>query len=210
MRFIFAVLIAFNMRCVNAAEVKACFTPGEACAGQIINLIDQAKTEVLVLAYALTSDSIAKSLINAHKRDLPVAIIMDRAQQAGKGSKAPLLKENGVAIFTDPAAIGHNKVIVIDRQIVVTGSYNFSENAESKNAENVVIINDKGIANRYIQNFFSRYRSPEESKSVKRKKQINDGDDDKENKPKHDRILRSESKALGQHNKTNMINNQNK
>ncbi|MFD7340242.1 phospholipase D-like domain-containing protein [Streptomyces violascens] len=42
----------------------------------------------------------------------------------------------------------HNKVLVIDGQTVVTGSYNFSEHAET-NAENVLILTDSDLASAY-------------------------------------------------------------
>jgi len=54
----------------------------------------------------------------------------------------------------------HNKVIIIDDRIVVTGSYNFSENAES-NDENMLILESSRIADAYTQYFdrlFEQYQ----------------------------------------------------
>lgn len=44
----------------------------------------------------------------------------------------------------------HNKIIIIDRETVITGSFNFTKAAEEKNAENVLIIRDKALAKVYI------------------------------------------------------------
>jgi len=47
----------------------------------------------------------------------------------------------------------HNKVIVIDGRYVITGSLNFSTNAETSNDENVIIIDNPDIARLYLQDF---------------------------------------------------------
>jgi phosphatidylserine/phosphatidylglycerophosphate/cardiolipin synthase-like enzyme len=50
--------------------------------------------------------------------------------------------------------IAHNKVMIIDGQHVITGSFNFTESAQKKNAENVLLIsNDPKLAQRYAENF---------------------------------------------------------
>jgi phosphatidylserine/phosphatidylglycerophosphate/cardiolipin synthase-like enzyme len=47
----------------------------------------------------------------------------------------------------------HHKVIVIDGAVVVTGSYNFSKNANTVNDENCIIIHDSGIAKEFIKEY---------------------------------------------------------
>jgi phosphatidylserine/phosphatidylglycerophosphate/cardiolipin synthase-like enzyme len=47
----------------------------------------------------------------------------------------------------------HHKVIIIDRSIVITGSYNFSASAETRNDENLVIIHSPVIAGYYLDEF---------------------------------------------------------
>ena len=44
-------------------------------------------------------------------------------------------------------AINHNKVMVI------TGSFNFTKVTEEKNAENLLVIRDKVLAEKYIANW---------------------------------------------------------
>jgi phosphatidylserine/phosphatidylglycerophosphate/cardiolipin synthase-like enzyme len=50
-------------------------------------------------------------------------------------------------------AISHNKVIVIDGEVVITGSFNFTKAAQEKNAENLLIIKDQALAARYTENW---------------------------------------------------------
>jgi phosphatidylserine/phosphatidylglycerophosphate/cardiolipin synthase-like enzyme len=51
----------------------------------------------------------------------------------------------------------HNKVLIIDRRIVVTGSYNFTSSAETHNDENVVIISSPEFASRFLEEFQKIY-----------------------------------------------------
>lgn len=55
------------------------------------------------------------------------------------------------------AGIAHNKVIIIDEQKVITGSFNFTNAADKRNAENVIIINNKSVAKEYLNNWQDRY-----------------------------------------------------
>jgi phosphatidylserine/phosphatidylglycerophosphate/cardiolipin synthase-like enzyme len=73
------------------------------------------------------------------------------------GSGAEFVARAGIPVFIDyRPAIAHNKVIVIDRHIVVTGSYNFTAAAERINTENVTIIDLSEVANRFLSNWESR------------------------------------------------------
>jgi phosphatidylserine/phosphatidylglycerophosphate/cardiolipin synthase-like enzyme len=53
--------------------------------------------------------------------------------------------------------IFHHKVMVIDELILVTGSFNYTKNANTRNDENVLIITNREIASRYIEEFERRW-----------------------------------------------------
>lgn len=55
--------------------------------------------------------------------------------------------------INDKHAIAHNKIIIIDRSVVITGSFNFTKAAEEKNAENLLIIRSKELAKPYLDNW---------------------------------------------------------
>jgi len=50
-------------------------------------------------------------------------------------------------------SIAHNKIVIIDGGTVITGSFNFSKQAEEKNAENLLVIRDKSLSGKYIENW---------------------------------------------------------
>jgi phosphatidylserine/phosphatidylglycerophosphate/cardiolipin synthase-like enzyme len=130
------------------------FSPHGGCTEAIIRELDKAKTSVLVQAYSFTSAPIAKALLNAHKRGVKVEVILDKSQRTEKYSSADFLSHAGITTLIDSAhAIAHNKVMVIDGEVVITGSFNFTKAAEEKNAENLLVIRDKVLAEKYIKNW---------------------------------------------------------
>ncbi len=130
------------------------FSPPGGCTEAIIKELDRSKTSVLVQAYSFTSAPIAKALLNAHKRRVEVEVILDKSQRREKYSSADFMANSGIPTKIDADhAIAHNKVIVIDGEVVITGSFNFTRAAEEKNAENLLVIRDKALAAKYIENW---------------------------------------------------------
>ncbi len=130
------------------------FSPNGHCTEVIIKELDKAKTSVLVQAYSFTSDPISKALLNAHKRGVKVEVILDKSRKREKNSSADSLAQAGIPIKIDSAhTIAHNKVMIIDGEVVITGSFNFSRAAEERNAENLLVIRDKVLAEKYSNNW---------------------------------------------------------
>jgi phosphatidylserine/phosphatidylglycerophosphate/cardiolipin synthase-like enzyme len=134
------------------SAVTACFTPGGNCTDAIVQALADAKRTILVQAYSFTSAPIAKALLDAHKRS--VQVLLDKSQRTEKYSSADFLANQGVPTFIDANhAIAHNKVIVIDGETVLTGSFNFTKAAQDNNAENLLILRDPTLAVQYTQNW---------------------------------------------------------
>ena len=69
-------------------------------------------------------------------------------------SSADFLARAGIPVRIDAAhAIAHNKVMLIDDSMVITGSFNFTRAAEEKNSENLLIVHDPALAARYAENW---------------------------------------------------------
>jgi phosphatidylserine/phosphatidylglycerophosphate/cardiolipin synthase-like enzyme len=135
-------------------QVKVYFTSSDSPTAAIIETLDNAKESVYVQAYSFTSATIAAALKRAHDRAVAVKVILDKSQVSEKYSSATFLKRAGISVWIDSKhAIAHNKVMVVDGHIVITGSFNFTKNAEERNAENLLVINDEHIANQYLANW---------------------------------------------------------
>jgi phosphatidylserine/phosphatidylglycerophosphate/cardiolipin synthase-like enzyme len=140
---------------LNNTPAQVYFSPKGGSTEAIERQIANAKSEILFQAYSFTSAPIAKALINAHKRGIKVEAILDKSQRTEKYTSATFLANSGIPTFIDDRhAIAHNKVIIIDREIVITGSFNFTKAAEEKNAENLLIIKNKDLAKLYVENWF--------------------------------------------------------
>jgi len=81
-------------------------------------------------------------------------VILDKSNLTAKYSSADFLANQGIPTFIDAQhAIAHSKVLVIDEEIVITGSFNFTKAAQEHNAENLLILHDKALATRYLENW---------------------------------------------------------
>lgn len=144
--------------CVTCPKTTVCFTPRENCTNQIIYAIDGAKKSVLVQAYTFTSKPIAQSLIRAKKRGVDIKVILDESQVRSKYSVINELFGQKIPIYIDyKPAISHSKIMIIDNQKIITGSFNFSNAAQKKNAENLLVITGSpSLVEQYVENWKDR------------------------------------------------------
>ncbi|MEI9478805.1 MAG: phospholipase D family protein [Deltaproteobacteria bacterium] len=146
----------------SSTEEEVFFSPNGGCTKAIVDNLNWAERYIRVQAYSFTSKPIADALIAAHKRGVDVKVLLDKSQLHGKGSKLDLLVQAGVPVMIDKKhAIAHNKVMIIDGVTVLTGSFNFTNAAEDKNAENLFVIRDKVVAKKYRNNWNSHSKHSE-------------------------------------------------
>jgi phosphatidylserine/phosphatidylglycerophosphate/cardiolipin synthase-like enzyme len=135
---------------------QVCFSPDGGCTANIVEAINGAQHRILVQAYEMTSPRIKSALVAAHRRGVEVKAIFDPDALREKGSMVAELAAGGVAVLVDnfhKPGLAHNKVMIIDDVIVITGSFNFTKAAESRNAENLLVIHDPALAAAYQRNF---------------------------------------------------------
>jgi phosphatidylserine/phosphatidylglycerophosphate/cardiolipin synthase-like enzyme len=79
-----------------------------------------------------------------------VEAILDKSNKTGKYSEADFLLNARIPTYIDAKhAIAHNKVMIIDGETVLTGSFNFTKAAEESNAENLLILRSPQLAAQY-------------------------------------------------------------
>jgi phosphatidylserine/phosphatidylglycerophosphate/cardiolipin synthase-like enzyme len=140
-------------------QVIAAFAPEHDIAALIADHVAQAKHEILVLAYSFTNRKITTALIKAHRRGVRVEVVADREQTFNlpQTTIRDLLSAQVPIWLDNRFAAAHNKVMVIDGATVITGSFNFTQAAQSKNAENVLVsLNAKKLAASYRDNYLRR------------------------------------------------------
>lgn len=136
---------------------KTCFTPGQNCTEYILQILQQAQDSILVQAYEFTSLPIAQGLCQAVQRGVKVEVLMDRSQLTQKRSQLNLLQEAGIPVYIDKVpGIAHNKIMIIDHKTVLTGSFNWTDSAQVRNAENLLWVQDSLYVQSYLDNWQSR------------------------------------------------------
>lgn len=145
--------------------VQACFSPQGKCSSYIVREIAQAQTEILVAVYAFTNDELAWALAKARQRGVQVQVVLDQEFDAGnESSKGTFLAQQGIFVRRASglntgnrergAGLMHQKFAVIDRRLVLTGSYNWTVSADNVNDENLLIFRDAGpLAEDYRKEF---------------------------------------------------------
>ena len=148
---------SYDPALIGSSEISLCFTPPTGCAKVISNLISKAKESLYVQAYGITSNEIVDKLVAAHVRGVKVRVLLDKSNLSDKYSKMQQMIDSGIDVSIDKVSgIAHNKVIILDESKVITGSFNFTKSADTRNVENVIIVNDKEVASKYLQNWLSR------------------------------------------------------
>jgi phosphatidylserine/phosphatidylglycerophosphate/cardiolipin synthase-like enzyme len=130
------------------------FSPHGGCTDAIVTELGKAKQTIYVQAYEFTSPPIVKALVEAGSRGVKVNIILDKSQVSDPHSLADFVAQAGIPTLIDSNhQLAHNKVMVIDDAVVITGSFNFTKAAEDSNAENLLVIHDADLAGRYLKNW---------------------------------------------------------
>ena len=136
------------------ATVEVYYSPRGGCTEAIVKALRAAKMSVLVQAYSFTSPPIEDALAAAAKRGVKVQLILDRSNLTQKSSQLAEAVGDNLSIKIDAKhEIAHNKVMILDGETVITGSFNFTHNAEANNAENLLIIHSKELATSYTANW---------------------------------------------------------
>ena len=93
----------------------------------------------------------------AHRRGVDVRAILDKVNATERYSGVNFVSDTGIRVWIDDqTAIAHSKVIVIDRSLVVAGSYNLTRSAEERNVEGTLFVSSPAVAARFVANWQSR------------------------------------------------------
>ena len=129
------------------------FSPKGGCADQVIYWVGRANYSVHAFIYSFTLDSVGDAFIDAYTRGVDVKVVFEKSQVRSY-SQYFRLKAAGVEVRNDTnSKLMHDKVLVIDGHIVLTGSFNWSANAENYNNENLVVIDSHWVANIFEDEF---------------------------------------------------------
>lgn len=143
---------------VDGIDINAYFAPEDNIERIIYNRIKKARVSVYFMYFSFTSDELGELLIDKHKEGIRVAGIFEKTGSGSEYSEYTKMKIEGLPVELDTNRYNmHHKVLIIDGVRVITGSYNLSRNADMQNDENIMIIDSRDIAARFLEEFNRLY-----------------------------------------------------
>lgn len=134
---------------------ESLFFPSESSERRLIQVLDEAKSELLVCVFTITNNHLRDALMRAHERGVNVRVIADDECMKQPGSDIYTLRAFGILCESDsnPSAHMHNKFVIVDNSLLVTGSFNWTVAGVDSNQENLVLIEDFELSRQYKQEF---------------------------------------------------------
>ncbi|MBI2149774.1 MAG: phospholipase D family protein, partial [Acidobacteria bacterium] len=143
----------------SSTTLESFFSPNGGIAARIVQEIERTRTSIDIAIYSFTRNEIADALIAAKNRGVAIRILADSGQAPGSGSEIARLEAAGFALKRTAGVSGsgimHNKYALFDGSVLLTGSYNWSTNAEENSFENAVFIRNAAAISAYQANFNS-------------------------------------------------------
>ncbi len=145
-------------------EISIIFAPEADEVSALIAEIEGATQSIRFMTFVFSLDELAEAmLIQAASRGVTIEGIFENRNSLAGWSKLPALHCAGASLRQDGNRyVMHHKVILIDDHTVITGSFNFSRSAESRNDENIVIVRNEAIAELYQEEWRRIWDSGEE------------------------------------------------
>lgn len=134
-------------------RVENYFCPEDSCSSKIERVIDSAQESVYFMTFSFTHEGIANSIL-AKSDSIDIKGVFENRGASSKYSKFNVMDYQGMEVIKDKnPAVMHHKVFVIDNKTVVTGSFNPSNNADTRNDENILIIHSETVASEFLEEF---------------------------------------------------------
>lgn len=134
------------------------FSDRNRVADRIVAAINRTKHTLDIAVYSVTQPDLAATIVAAHRRGVRIRIVSDEGQALDRHSEIDYLRSQGIRVrlsggFRGQRSLMHNKFAVFDKEVVETGSLNWTTSANSYNFENVVFIKNPEISKRYESEF---------------------------------------------------------
>ena len=139
---------------IDGTPVETCFASENRCADRVVARLRASEQSIRFLAFSFTSDPIEQEMVARGKAGVQVSGVFETTGSQTQYSAYGKLKKAGFPVYTDGNPwVMHHKVIIIDERIVIFGSFNFSDNANTQNDENLLIVDNADIARAFKGEF---------------------------------------------------------
>lgn len=143
---------------IGETPINVFFSPEDNIERIIRKRIRKARESVHFMMFSFTSDVLGEEIIRSFQRGVKVYGIFERDGSGSRYSEYVKMKLEGIPVrFDGNKGKMHHKVLILDKKVVITGSYNFTSNANRVNDENILIIDNSSIAAEYLKEFYRLY-----------------------------------------------------
>lgn len=138
--------------------VELCFSVETSIERWLLETISSSKATIRLAAYRLTNLRLGQALADAHRRGLDVRVLLDAVKFEANPALAELFNRHGVphratAGRQGPPTKMHHKFAIFDDRMVSTGSYNWTEESEEQNFEDLIVLREEALVVRYRRAF---------------------------------------------------------
>jgi phosphatidylserine/phosphatidylglycerophosphate/cardiolipin synthase-like enzyme len=147
---------------IQGTQVEVLFSPDDLVLDRLTKLVSEAQQSIYFLSHAFASEDLGKTIRAKATEGVTVAGVLEFDQvdptladpESRAVAELDLFREAGLDIRLErgPELMNH-KIMIIDEKIVVLGSYDFTNRAENENDENVLIIYDERVAQKFMEEF---------------------------------------------------------
>jgi phosphatidylserine/phosphatidylglycerophosphate/cardiolipin synthase-like enzyme len=143
----------------NGVTIHNYFSPNGGTAKAILERLKAAQKNIRITAFTFTDTAMGDALKAQAKAGVAIQGVFETRNNGALGAEFPGLKRAGLDVLEDGNCYTlHSKTMVIDDRYVITGSFNFTANAEKSNDENLLLIDDPKLAQDYIAEFNRIYQ----------------------------------------------------
>lgn len=151
---------------VGGAAVENYFAPEDKVAEKIIPRLKQAAHTIDFMAFSFTDDDLGQVILDRAKAGVKVRGVFEKTGSETQYSEFGKMRNVGLDVWQDGNAyLMHHKVFIVDAKTVIFGSFNFSQNAEEENDENLLVVDDPSLAQQFQAEFGRVY---EQAKAAKK------------------------------------------
>ncbi|TKJ17246.1 hypothetical protein CEE44_01800 [Candidatus Woesearchaeota archaeon B3_Woes] len=143
---------------LNNKKYENYFCPEDNCKQHVLDILEKATQSIYFMIFSFTDFDIVELLALKKRAGLDVKGVLESKRTNMQYNQYNNLVMNGIIVKkdTNPYTM-HHKVFIIDNKTVITGSYNPTKSANTKNDENILIIHNREIAQKYLEEFDSLF-----------------------------------------------------
>jgi phosphatidylserine/phosphatidylglycerophosphate/cardiolipin synthase-like enzyme len=140
---------------IDGTPIDVYFSPDDGVQASFLDLVNNAQESIYFMAFSFTSDELGQAVRARAVENIFVSGVMETEQvNSNFGTEFDLFQQAGLDVLRDGnEGQMHHKVMIIDENTVILGSYNFTNSAETKNDENLIVVYNEEIAAQFMAEF---------------------------------------------------------